>query len=316
MEEQKSNFKHKDDIIKNIEIKNFFNNNNFSLLKEVDKIINKSKIQLGKIKSKQNNDNQFYQCNKILNNDIGNKNNISFFKKKSYSSKKEIIENLKINNYKNNNNINKDFEFERLNLKLGSDLAMERAKVRELILKLEIKDKEISSLKRQLIYTQLNFYNKQREYENLLTKNEKKKPKDFENYYLNKYSISDKNPNIIKAFFNYFNKHLELFNELKIINNHKILIYNEKDLNNNNIKNSKLVIDTLELLIEKLITKKKELFGPNLLYKHNRNDIINISEEKGIEIIDFQNNDKLKKASNVEVINKNTSKNAQNMGKK
>ena len=66
MEEQISESKNTD----NIEIKTEINNNKFSLLKEIDKIIYKSKNQLEEIQSKKPHENKFYQCDKTLNNNI------------------------------------------------------------------------------------------------------------------------------------------------------------------------------------------------------------------------------------------------------
>ncbi len=49
-----------------------------------------------------------------------------------------------------------------------------------------------------------------------------------------------------------------------------MLIYNENDIFNNNIKNAKLIIDTFDILIEKLILENKESFSQKVKYKKNR----------------------------------------------
>ena len=146
MEEKISEYINNDDKNKSFEIKNIYNKN-FSLLKKIDKIINKSKNKLEEIKSKNQKDNKFYQCNKKMNNniiyDLLNKNNILINKKKNNLKNAEMKESIKMNNNQNNINQDEDFELERL-LKLGEDLIIERVKVKELNLKIKIKDKEIS----------------------------------------------------------------------------------------------------------------------------------------------------------------------------
>lgn len=146
MEEKISEYINNDDKNKSFEIKNIYNKN-FSLLKKIDKIINKSKNKLEEIKSKNQKDNKFYQCNKTMNNniiyDLLNKNNILINKNKNNLKNAEMKESIKMNNNQNNINQDEDFELERL-LKLGEDLIIERVKVKELNLKIKIKDKEIS----------------------------------------------------------------------------------------------------------------------------------------------------------------------------
>ena len=160
------------------------NLNNYSFLKEIDKIINKSKNQLEEINLKKKNDN-FYQCDKSTNNNFVTKSN----DKKNISSNNNNYDNAsnvidindddssKLNAIQNNSDIDKNFDLERINLKLTSDLTLERVKVRDLTIKLKIKDQEISSLKQQINYTQMNFYNKQKQYQNFLEQNDKNIPR-------------------------------------------------------------------------------------------------------------------------------------------
>lgn len=285
METNLSDFKNNKDINENIDIIKDINNKKYcSLLKEIDKVINKSKNQLEEIKSKNERDGKVYRCDKtkinILTNDSSSKNNninnISFNKKQVIPENEEINEKMSNNKDNNNNNLDKDFELQRINTNLRADLAVERAKVRELSLKLKIKDKEIASLKQQLNYTHLNFYNKQKQYENILANTGKNNTEENNNY-LNKYSTSKQNSMMIKSFFDFFNKHIELFNKLSIINNNNMILYNENDINNINFKNSKLVINTLDKLIEKFSVENKEFSEQKMKFKENKNDIINIS---------------------------------------
>ena len=285
METNLSDFKNNKDINENIDIIKDINNKKYcSLLKEIDKVINKSKNQLEEIKSKNEKDYKVYRCDKtkisILTNDSSSKNNNinnkSFNKKQIIAENEEINEKMSNNKDNNNNNLDKDFELQRINTNLRADLAVERAKVRELSLKLKIKDKEIASLKQQLNYTHLNFYNKQKQYENILANTGKNNTEENNNY-LNKYSTSKQNSMMIKSFFDFFNKHIELFNQLSIINNNNMILYNENDINNINFKNSKLVINTLDKLIEKFSVENKEFSEQKMKFKENKNDIINIS---------------------------------------
>ena len=285
METNLSDFKNNKDINENIDIIKDINNKKYcSLLKEIDKVINNSKNQLEEIKSKNERDGKVYRCDKtkinILTNDSSSKNNninnISFNKKQVIPENEEINEKMSNNKDNNNNNLDKDFELQRINTNLRADLAVERAKVRELSLKLKIKDKEIASLKQQLNYTHLNFYNKQKQYENILANTGKNNTEENNNY-LNKYSTSKQNSMMIKSFFDFFNKHIELFNKLSIINNNNMILYNENDINNINFKNSKLVINTLDKLIEKFSVENKEFSEQKMKFKENKNDIINIS---------------------------------------
>ena len=267
------------------------NINKFSLLKEIDNIINKSKNELEEIQLQNHQFNKFYQSEKNTNDNYNIKslNNI-----KNNSSNFNKIEELILNKKDiNNNNINKDFDLERLNLKLTSDLTIERAKVHELDIKLKLKDKEISSLKKQLNFTQMNFYNKQIQFEKILEQKENKS-KNILPYKKDLYQNQNSNTLIIKSFFNFFNKYLELFNQLEIIdtNYKQKLIFIENDTKNLNIKNVSFVINTFDELIDKLIKENREMFEKLSKYekKDVNNNLQNINElEINVENIKNEN---------------------------
>ena len=271
--------------------KDISNINKFSLLKEIDNIINKSKNELEEIQLQNHQFNKFYQSekNKNDNYNIKSLNNI-----KNNSSNFNKIEELILNKKDiNNNNINKDFDLERLNLKLTSDLTIERAKVHELDIKLKLKDKEISSLKKQLNFTQMNFYNKQIQFEKILEQKENKS-KNILPYKKDLYQNQNSNTLIIKSFFNFFNKYLELFNQLEIIdtNYKQKLIFIENDTKNLNIKNVSFVINTFDELIDKLIKENREMFEKLSKYekKDVNNNLQNINElEINVENIKNEN---------------------------
>ena len=262
------------------------NINKFSLLKEIDNIINKSKNELEEIQLQNHQFNKFYQSekNKNDNYNIKSLNNI-----KNNSSNFNKIEELILNKKDiNNNNINKDFDLERLNLKLTSDLTIERAKVHELDIKLKLKDKEISSLKKQLNFTQMNFYNKQIQFEKILEQKENKS-KNILPYKKDLYQNQNSNTLIIKSFFNFFNKYLELFNQLEIIdtNYKQKLIFIENDTKNLNIKNVSFVINTFDELIDKLIKENREMFEK--LSKYEKKDVNNNLQNINELEINFEN---------------------------
>ena len=177
---------------------------------------------------------------------------------------------------------------ERLNLKLTSDLTIERAKVHELDIKLKLKDKEISSLKKQLNFTQMNFYNKQIQFEKILEQKENKS-KNILPYKKDLYQNQNSNTLIIKSFFNFFNKYLELFNQLEIIdtNYKQKLIFIENDTKNLNIKNVSFVINTFDELIDKLIKENREMFEK--LSKYEKKDVNNNLQNINELEINFEN---------------------------
>ena len=300
--------------IHNSNINNFdiLNKNKYSLLNEIDRIINQSKVQLEEVQQKKQNDKNIYQCDMINDNLIlmktGKNEIISEKENISLNSNDNKNNNIIDDNLKLNNNVNdKDFDLERIIQKLTSELTIERIKVRDLNLKLKAKDKEISSLMQQIKYTQMNCYNKQNHFLKLLKENDK-------NYFITKnINNNDKEPNIFspknnlgnlnddtivtKSFFDFFNKYIELFSQMDIINNNydSMLVYIENDINNLNIKNANFAIKTFDTLIDKLIKDNKDLYEQLMKCKDNGNE-----EYIGEDI--FENNSGLSDIKNIENI--------------
>ena len=300
--------------IHNSNINNFdiLNKNKYSLLNEIDRIINQSKVQLEEVQQKKQNDKNIYQCDMINDNLIlmktGKNEIISEKENISLNSNNNKNNNIIDDNLKLNNNVNdKDFDLERIIQKLTSELTIERIKVRDLNLKLKAKDKEISSLMQQIKYTQMNCYNKQNHFLKLLKENDK-------NYFITKnINNNDKEPNIFspknnlgnlnddtivtKSFFDFFNKYIELFSQMDIINNNydSMLVYIENDINNLNIKNANFAIKTFDTLIDKLIKDNKDLYEQLMKCKDNGNE-----EYIGEDI--FDNNSGLSDIKNIENI--------------
>ena len=300
--------------IHNSNINNFdiLNKNKYSLLNEIDRIINHSKLQLEEVQQKKQNDKNIYQCDMINDNLIlmktGKNEIISEKENISLNSNNNKNNNIIDDNLKLNNNVNdKDFDLERIIQKLTSELTIERIKVRDLNLKLKAKDKEISSLMQQIKYTQMNCYNKQNHFLKLLKENDK-------NYFITKnINNNDKEPNIFspknnlgnlnddtivtKSVFDFFNKYIELFSQMDIINNNydSMLVYIENDINNLNIKNANFAIKTFDTLIDKLIKDNKDLYEQLMKCKDNGNE-----EYIGEDI--FENNSGLSDIKNIENI--------------
>ena len=302
----------------NININNFdiSNNNKYSLLNEIDRIINQSKIQLEEVQQKKQKDKNIYQCDMINDNLIFMKSD----KNEIISEKENISQNS--NNNKNDNIIDdnlklkkivndKDFDLERIIQKLATELTIERVKVKDLNLKLKTKEKEISSLIQQIKYTQMNCYNKQNHFLKLLEENDKNfiATKNINNNDKEIKILSDKNnlgelnddAIITKSFFEFFNKYIDLFSQLDIIKNNydSMLVYIENDINNLNLKNANFAIKTFDTLIDKLIKDNKELYEQLMKCKENENeaniceDIVEnnsgLSEIKNIENIKYEN---------------------------
>ena len=282
-----SETKYINDINNSNNIKKGNNINDFYLLKEIDKIINKSKIQLKEINlEKQNN---FYECDKSINNNVINKtcndNNIVSNNDNDSLTNIDINNNAQLNKIQNNPDTDKIFDLERINLQLTSDLTLERVKVRDLTLKLKIKDKEISSLKQQINYTQMNFYNKQKQFENFIDQNDNNIKNDLK--IINTDIKINKKDLIVKSLFNFFNKYIELFKHFNILKNdnyNNMILFVENDVKDKNIKNSKFIINTLDSLIQQLIKDNEKLNDQLMKYKDIENN--NLDEKKDLKIID------------------------------
>ena len=107
--------------IHNSNINNFdiLNKNKYSLLNEIDRIINHSKLQLEEVQQKKQNDKNIYQCDMINDNLIlmktGKNEIISEKENISLNSNDNKNNNIIDDNLKLNNNVNdKDFDLERI----------------------------------------------------------------------------------------------------------------------------------------------------------------------------------------------------------
>ena len=274
----------------------------------MDKVISKYKIQLEQIKPKRNIESNNYipEQNLFKLTDLTN-TNIN-----NYEPKNE--ENINFNNsYIKNKNFLAQ-EMEKDNIKLGSALTLEKSKVVQLLNLLKIKENEINNLKQQIdnfedkINEIKNKYqdiinsmkqeqnNKLNELYNKLTNennrlqtdlNENKKNNEL---LLDKYNNElSKNEKMLKIFFDFFNKNIEVYKKTEILKGENLVIKG-KDYSEDK---ATLAIETWDKLINKLFQDNKDLY----------NELVRLKGEIGnYDIIMNQNtnfiqqeNDSLKK---------------------
>ena len=264
-----------------------------NLMKEIDEMIYISKAQISQVQVKINSpqpkvQNVYSYCGEI-------------------SKISEVTSNSEIKSENGVSNISiSDLNLESENLKLQSALTLERVNSHELSMKLKCAEKEIEKLKKQLKDNEILNFNTISEYKDLLNKNEKKYLLEIKSIETNnnheKENISElytekieklkkeiektkKEVNIIKTmvktFFNFYNKNLNLCNELNIIqpccNSVK---YDEFDNSGeNNFSKIKLVLETIDKLMQKLIIKNQELINKKQLNDANIIEIDNLKHE-------------------------------------
>ena len=278
------------------------------IIQQVDKIISKYKIQLEQIKPKRNIESNNYipEQNLFKLTDLTN-TNIN-----NYEPKNEENMNFNTSYIKNKNFLAQ--EMEKDNIKLGSALTLEKSKVVQLLNLLKIKENEINNLKQQIdnfedkINEIKNKYqdiinsmkqeqnNKLNELYNKLTNennrlqtdlNENKKNNEL---LLDKYNNElSKNEKMLKIFFDFFNKNIEVYKKTEILKGENLVIKG-KDYSEDK---ATLAIETWDKLINKLFQDNKDLY----------NELVRLKGEIGnYDIIMNQNtnfiqqeNDSLKK---------------------
>ena len=268
-------------------------NTTYALMKEMDEIINKSRDQISQVQSRINTPRSITQ-------------NIHL----NYEDNTNISEKITNSEIKNESRISNipilNLNLENENLKLQSALTLERINSQELTMKLKHAEKEIEKLKQQLKENQILNFNTISEYKNKRNKIEKKylsknKSTDINNNYENK-SITElytetneklKKENeimqkelksvktIIKTFFDFYNKNLNLCNELKIIkSDYNPVIYDECDITGtNNFSKVHLVFETIDKLMRKLILNSQEFDNKIKLRDIDKTEIENLKHE-------------------------------------
>ena len=293
------------------------NVNSPNIIQQVDKIISKYKIQLEQLKPKKN----IYSLTKMTN---------SFLKE-------DNITNINNNTFSKYNNDRKNIsilaqEMENDNIKLGSALTLEKSKVVQLLNLLKIKENEINNLKGQIDGLGNKLTDLEKKYQDIIDsmrREQQNKINELYNKMSNEINIAkinldenkknnellvdkynkelNKNNKMLKIFFDFFNKNIEVYKKTDILKSEQNFIIKSKDYSEDK---AILAIDTWDKLINKLFQDNKDLYNElvrlkgemgnyGIIMNQNTNYIQqeNDSLKQIIEKLTFENNI-LKKENN------------------
>ena len=293
------------------------NVNSPDIIQQVDKIISKYKIQLEQLKPKKN----IYSLSNINN---------SFLKE-------DNITNINNNTFSKYNNDRKNIsilaqEMENDNIKLGSALTLEKSKVVQLLNLLKIKENEINNLKGQIDGLGNKLTDLEKKYQDIIDSMRSEHQNKINELYnkmskeiniakinldennknneilIDKYNKElNKNSKMLKIFFDFFNKNIEVYKKTDILKGEQNFIIKSKDYSEDK---AILAIDTWDKLINKLFQDNKDLYNElvrlkgeignyDIIMNQNTNYIQqeNDSLKQIIEKLTFENNI-LKKENN------------------
>ena len=248
------------------------NSPNKNFVNQIDDIINKYKTQLQqlKINTSQNIQEKKDEILPKLSTTISKNLDSPLLTPSSPETKKE------------NYNINRiplelTKELENDNLKLQSALTAEKLNVVKLTSKIESYELELRKAKEEIIELQNQLANKENEFINQMNNITSNINYDIDK--MKNEIVSNKS--IIQKFFELFNKNVELFNKSKIFycDRNTKLIYLENDFEGNNQKLSAFVINSLDILINKLLKDNKELYEQLIEVKKILDEQNNIQRE-------------------------------------
>jgi hypothetical protein len=277
------------------------------IIQQVDKIISKYKTQLEQLKPRKN----LYS--------LINTNN-SFMQEDNINSNTYI----KYNNEKKNKSVLTQ-EMENDNIKLGSALTLEKSKVVQLLNLLKIKENEINNLKQQIDGFEFKLSDLEKKYQEIIESMRQEQQNKINELYkkmsneINKANINlddnkknneillekynkelNKNNKIIKIFFDFFNKNIEVYKKTEILKGEQNFIIKSKDYSEDK---AVLAIETWDKLINKLFQDNKDLYNElvrlksemgnyNILMNQNTNYIQqeNESLKQIIDKLTFENN--------------------------
>ena len=277
------------------------------IIQQVDKIISKYKTQLEQLKPRKN----LYS--------LTNTNN-SFMQEDNINSNTYI----KYNNEKKNKSVLTQ-EMENDNIKLGSALTLEKSKVVQLLNLLKIKENEINNLKQQIDGFEYKLSDLEKKYQEIIESMRQEQQNKINELYkkmsneINKANINlddnkknneillekynkelNKNNKIIKIFFDFFNKNIEVYQKTEILKGEQNFIIKSKDYSEDK---AVLAIETWDKLINKLFQDNKDLYNElvrlksemgnyNILMNQNTNYIQqeNESLKQIIDKLTFENN--------------------------
>ena len=283
------------------------NSNYPDIIQQVDKIISKYKTQLEQLKPRKN----LYS--------LTNTNN-------SFMQEDNIYSNtyIKYNNEKKNKSVLTQ-EMENDNIKLGSALTLEKSKVVQLLNLLKIKENEINNLKQQIDGFEYKLSDLEKKYQEIIESMRQEQQNKINELYkkmsneINKANINlddnkknneillekynkelNKNNKIIKIFFDFFNKNIEVYKKTEILKGEQNFIIKSKDYSEDK---AVLAIETWDKLINKLFQDNKDLYNElvrlksemgnyNILMNQNTNYIQqeNESLKQIIDKLTFENN--------------------------
>ena len=296
------------------------------IIQQVDKIISKYKTQLEQLKPRKN----LYS--------LTNKNN-SFMQEDNINSNTYI----KYNNEKKNKSVLTQ-EMENDNIKLGSALTLEKSKVVQLLNLLKIKENEINNLKQQIDGFEYKLSDLEKKYQEIIESMRQEQQNKINELYkkmsneINKANINlddnkknneillekynkelNKNNKIIKIFFDFFNKNIEVYQKTEILKGEQNFIIKSKDYSEDK---AVLAIETWDKLINKLFQDNKDLYNElvrlksemgnyNILMNQNTNYIQqeNESLKQIIDKLTFENNVLKKEKSRQNQINNSNNNN-------
>ena len=246
--------------------------------------------------------------NKFELNNEDNNNNLQYNFK--YESKNNLMNDIN-NNINNNSSSNLNYEMENDNIKLGSALTLEKSKVIQLLNLLKLKEEENNSLKHQIDDFEIKINDLEQKYQNIIHSIEQQQNNKINELYnkmsneknriqinfeenkkssemlLNKYTNElNKSQKILKIFFDFFNKNIEIYKKTEIFKEDDDLFI--KDIDYSEDKAS-LAIETWNKLINKLFQDNKDLY----------NELIRLKGEIGnYDIIVNQNTNYIQEQNN------------------
>ena len=248
------------------------NSPNKNFVNQIDDIINKYKTQLQqlKINTSQNIQEKKDEILPKLTTAISDNLDSPILAPSSPENKKE---NYSINRIP----LELTKELENDNLKLQSALTAEKLNVVKLTSKIESYEFELRKAKEEIIELQNQLANKENEFINQMNNITSNINYDIDK--MKNEIVSNKR--IIQKFFELFNKNVELFNKSKIFycDRNTKLIYLENDFEGNNQKLSAFVINSLDILINKLLQDNKELYEQLIDVKKILDEQNNIQRE-------------------------------------
>ena len=277
------------------------------IIQQVDKIISKYKTQLEQLKPRKNLYSLTNTNNSFMQEDIINSNTY-----------------IKYNNEKKNKSVLTQ-EMENDNIKLGSALTLEKSKVVQLLNLLKIKENEINNLKQQIDGFEFKLSDLEKKYQEIIESMRQEQQNKINELYkkmsneINKANINlddnkknneillekynkelNKNNKIIKIFFDFFNKNIEVYKKTEILKGEQNFIIKSKDYSEDK---AVLAIETWDKLINKLFQDNKDLYNElvrlksemgnyNILMNQNTNYIQqeNESLKQIIDKLTFENN--------------------------